>query len=1046
MKGPPPELERALLERNGKREGDELRFRCLFSENHTNGDADPSASYNPKKTVWYCPVCDKGGGWTDLCKLMDIPVSRGRRPKSQRTAFYLYRDEDGTPLRRKVRWEPGLDGRPKSFTWEKPGQGETWTTCKGDGNPEVLYHSEELPAARKAGATVWVVEGEKDADAATALGFVAVTNPEGGGNAEGKTKRKSKSKPRWKPEYSQQLRGLPVVVLPDNDDVGRRHAHEVATALRGVASAVSVVELPDLPSGGDVSDWLEAQRRQGAAEEVIRAELERFVAEAEPWESNGHQHGDPTPDGSVSVDEDGASVEEALEELRALGPEAEPAAVEESLARLAAALEECSPLELQGAREAAIRALEGGKVRAPARFVDAALGAVGRARRSDSPVYQEPGTVTPYAATEHGLVHWKPSPNGEVPVQLTNFTARIVGEVSRDDGVEIQRSFEIAAHHRGQEHRFEVTSREFSTMRWVTEQLGATAIVNAGRGTRDHARAAIQHLSDEVEVRRVYTHLGWRKIDAGWCYLHGGGAIGQVGQVSDIGIDLPPELARFTLPRPPEPDDLRRAVEASLRCLDLLADEVTFPLFGAVYRAPLGAADFSVHVSGETGAGKTELAALAEQHYGSGLDARHLPGSWSSTANALETLAFAAKDALLVVDDFAPEGSRFDIQRLHGEASRLLRAQGNQSGRGRLRPDGTLRPVKTPRGLILSTGEDIPRNHSIRARTWVLEVAKGAMDWELLTLCQKDAASGLYAQAMAGFLRWLAPRYDEIQRSKPRRIAELRSQAVASSGHRRTPTIAAELAFALEQFIGFARESGVLSDEQADALWSRGWAALGQAATNQAGHLDAQDQVARFLDLLRSAISSGRAHVASADGNEPDSPEVWGWRERRIGGGGQHGSEWQPQGEHVGWLRDDDLYLDPDSAYKAVEGMATLDGLSITSRTLWKRMSERGLLATVDSGRETLRVRVTLEGARRAVLHLRSSTLLTQEPAQPAQTRRASPPSGADSRAGSADEDQEPDQSTCPPGLVGVDLPSASGRAAQLPGEDGTEIEEWEEV
>ena len=47
------------------------------------------------------------------------------------------------------------------------------------------------------------------------------------------------------------------------------------------------------------------------------------------------------------------------------------------------------------------------------------------------------------------------------------------------------------------------------------------------------------------------------------------------------------------------------------------------------------------------------------------MDARHLPGSWSSTGNALEGLAFSAKDVLLVVDDFAPTGSATDVQRMH---------------------------------------------------------------------------------------------------------------------------------------------------------------------------------------------------------------------------------------------------------------------------------------------------------------------------------------------------------------------------------------------
>jgi hypothetical protein len=46
-----------------------------------------------------------------------------------------------------------------------------------------------------------------------------------------------------------------------------------------------------------------------------------------------------------------------------------------------------------------------------------------------------------------------------------------------------------------------------------------------------------------------------------------------------------------------------------------------------------------------TGRFKSEAAALAQQHFGAGLDARHLPANWSSTGNALEALAFTAKDA-----------------------------------------------------------------------------------------------------------------------------------------------------------------------------------------------------------------------------------------------------------------------------------------------------------------------------------------------------------------------------------------------------------------
>jgi putative DNA primase/helicase len=106
----------------------------------------------------------------------------------------------------------------------------------------VLYRLPELLAADPA-APVYVVEGEKDADRLISEGLVATCNPQGAG--------------KWRDEYSRHLRGRNVVVIPDNDDAGRRHANTVIQSLAGLAKAIKRVELPDLPPKGDVSDWLE---------------------------------------------------------------------------------------------------------------------------------------------------------------------------------------------------------------------------------------------------------------------------------------------------------------------------------------------------------------------------------------------------------------------------------------------------------------------------------------------------------------------------------------------------------------------------------------------------------------------------------------------------------------------------------------------------------------------------------------------------------------------------------------------------------------------
>ncbi len=106
----------------------------------------------------------------------------------------------------------------------------------------------------------------------------------------------------------------------------------------------------------------------------------------------------------------------------------------------------------------------------------------------------------------------------------------------------------------------------------------------------------------------------------------------------------------------------------------------------------------------------------------------------------------------------------------------MLRAQGNRSGRGRMRPDGSLQLTKPPRGLILSTGEDIPSGQSLRARMCIAEISPGDVDLPRLTACQSDAGSGRLAAALAGFVRWLAPQMSGLH-------ADLHTQVVAIRGH-----------------------------------------------------------------------------------------------------------------------------------------------------------------------------------------------------------------------------------------------------------------------
>ncbi len=115
---------------------------------------------------------------------------------------------------------------------------------------------------------MYVVEGEKDADAIVAAGGVATTNVGGAG--------------KWKAAYGEVLRGADVVIVADQDEPGRRHAEQVRKSLTDVAASVRVVVAKE---GKDASDHLAAgytldEFHLPAAEERELVELSELSVDA----------------------------------------------------------------------------------------------------------------------------------------------------------------------------------------------------------------------------------------------------------------------------------------------------------------------------------------------------------------------------------------------------------------------------------------------------------------------------------------------------------------------------------------------------------------------------------------------------------------------------------------------------------------------------------------------------------------------------------------------------------------------------------------------
>lgn len=283
------------------RRGEEIVCWCPF---HPDGQGrpphQPNFYINPRKGSWYCHVCREGGSLGELARRLGLSDLNTKPPRHQENstlftgdnvehanlpplahcnesepallgdgvalgrslppapaepeAVYSYYDETGHTLLYEIVRYPGKQFRGRRPDPARPGQ-YLWNL---EGVPRALYNlplilqsagdSQGLDShdthGQDARATppIYIVEGEKDADALLAAGPIAVSPPHGAG--------------KWRAEYNHYFRGRDVIILPDNDEPGLAHAHEVARNLLYLASSVKVVKLPFLEEKGDVSNWL----------------------------------------------------------------------------------------------------------------------------------------------------------------------------------------------------------------------------------------------------------------------------------------------------------------------------------------------------------------------------------------------------------------------------------------------------------------------------------------------------------------------------------------------------------------------------------------------------------------------------------------------------------------------------------------------------------------------------------------------------------------------------------------------------------------------
>ncbi len=216
---------------------------------HTNGKAT-SKSSSERKGIRFETA---GAAVSSLMATLGKPAGQ-----------WTYHDASGKPVALVLRFNG--DDCSKEFQPVSLHDDGGWY-IKAPATPRPLYGLSDVTSA----TTVYVCEGEKSADAARSLGLVAVTSMNGSQSPE---------LTDWAP-----LVGKTVVILPDNDEAGRKYAEAVAGILHRLdpSTTIKIVDLPNLPPKGDVVEWIEAHG-DAAEPETMRQDLERLVDESDAVE------------------------------------------------------------------------------------------------------------------------------------------------------------------------------------------------------------------------------------------------------------------------------------------------------------------------------------------------------------------------------------------------------------------------------------------------------------------------------------------------------------------------------------------------------------------------------------------------------------------------------------------------------------------------------------------------------------------------------------------------------------------------------------------
>ena len=261
---------------------------CPFHNDH-----EPSLSI--KGNRYKCFVCGEGGDLIDLIRYkegidylgaikkaieilrLDYTIEKDKLDKLRDYIFekmpvwfkddnykledvYFYKDKDNIPVLARIKYKDKNTSK-KQYSQANIIDGDYYKLDFKSEKINLIYNMPRVLKSIQENKYVFLVEGEKDADNLNRLGFAATTCREINSTNS---------------EVLNSLNGANLVVIGDNDKVGKEHIQNVRNKLIGKVKSfrnLILKEIYDLGEKADISDYIEAEFNKGKSTKDIRKKI-----------------------------------------------------------------------------------------------------------------------------------------------------------------------------------------------------------------------------------------------------------------------------------------------------------------------------------------------------------------------------------------------------------------------------------------------------------------------------------------------------------------------------------------------------------------------------------------------------------------------------------------------------------------------------------------------------------------------------------------------------------------------------------------------------